>query len=34
MEYSSDNYAVTTRKQQFWRRGASGEWKIIRELNR
>lgn len=34
MEYSSDNYAVTTRKQQFWRREGSGEWKIIREINR
>jgi murein L,D-transpeptidase YafK len=34
MEYSSDNYAVTTRKQQFWRRGESGDWKIIREVNR
>ncbi|MFC4252171.1 MAG: L,D-transpeptidase family protein [Sinimarinibacterium flocculans] len=34
MEYSSDNYAVTTRKQQFWRREADGAWKIIREINR
>lgn len=34
MEYSSDNYAVTTRKQQFWRREGDGAWKIIREINR
>ncbi|MES0873044.1 L,D-transpeptidase family protein [Sinimarinibacterium thermocellulolyticum] len=34
MEYSSDNYAVTTRKQQFWRRENNGDWKIIREVNR
>ncbi|MEW6166996.1 MAG: L,D-transpeptidase family protein [Pseudomonadota bacterium] len=34
MEYSSDNYAVTTRKQQFWRRDDAGSWKIVREINR
>lgn len=35
MEYSSNNYATTTRKQQFWRRdSAESDWKIIREINR
>lgn len=34
MDYRSDNYAVTTRKQQFWRHQADGSWKILREENR
>ncbi|MFA5938972.1 MAG: L,D-transpeptidase family protein [Sinimarinibacterium sp.] len=33
MEYSSDNFAVTTRKDQFWRRNGSGSWQIVREVN-
>lgn len=34
MDYRSDNYAVTTRKQQYWTREADGEWRILREENR
>lgn len=34
MDYRSDNYAVTTRKQQFWRHEPDGSWKILREENR
>lgn len=34
MDYRSDNYAVTTRKQQFWRPEPGGAWKILREENR
>lgn len=34
MAYRSDNYAMTTKKQQFWRRNAQGEWQIFREENR
>ncbi len=33
-EYRSDNYATSTRKEQYWRRGADGVWKIVREENR
>jgi murein L,D-transpeptidase YafK len=33
-EYKSDNYATSTRKEQYWRRGADGQWKIVREENR
>jgi murein L,D-transpeptidase YafK len=32
--YRSDNYALDSRKQQFWKRAADGEWKIFREENR
>ena len=34
MDYRSDNYKVTARKQQYWKRAADGEWRIIREENR
>ncbi|SFF24550.1 Murein L,D-transpeptidase YafK [Fontimonas thermophila] len=34
MDYRSDNFSVTTRKQQYWRRQADGSWKIVREENR
>ncbi len=34
MDYRSDNFAVTSRKQQFWRRQPDGDWKIVREVNR
>jgi murein L,D-transpeptidase YafK len=33
-EYKSDNFAMSTRKEQYWRRGADGQWKIVREENR
>jgi murein L,D-transpeptidase YafK len=32
--YRSDNYSTSTRKEQYWRRGADGQWKIVREENR
>ena len=32
-EYRSDNYATSTRKEQYWRREADGAWKIVREEN-
>jgi murein L,D-transpeptidase YafK len=32
-QYRSDNYATSTRKEQYWRRDASGAWKIVREEN-
>jgi murein L,D-transpeptidase YafK len=31
-DYRSDDYAVVSRKQQFWRRGTDGQWRIVREL--
>ncbi len=34
MDYGSDNYKTTSNKQQFWRRDAQGNWKIVREINR
>jgi len=33
-EYRSDNFSTSTRKEQYWRRGADGVWKIVREENR
>jgi murein L,D-transpeptidase YafK len=33
-DYRSDNFATVSRKQQFWRRGSDGQWRIIRELSR
>jgi murein L,D-transpeptidase YafK len=33
-EYKSDNFAESSRKEQYWRREADGEWKIVREENR
>jgi murein L,D-transpeptidase YafK len=33
-DYASDNYQVTVRKQQFWKRTAQGEWRIFREETR
>jgi murein L,D-transpeptidase YafK len=32
--YKSDNFAESSRKEQYWRRGADGQWKIVREENR
>lgn len=32
--YRSDNYAMDSRKQQFWKLDADGRWKIFREENR
>lgn len=35
LEYSSNNFASTSRKQQFWKRNnTSGQWQIVRESNR
>ncbi|MGH8504805.1 MAG: L,D-transpeptidase Cds6 family protein [Stenotrophobium sp.] len=31
MDYRSNNYDSVTRKQQFWKRGDDGHWKIFRE---
>lgn len=33
MDYRSSNYAVVTRKQQYWTRTSNGSWKIVREEN-
>ena len=33
-DYRSDNFAMSTRKEQYWRREADGQWKIVREENR
>ncbi len=30
-EYSSDNFSVSARKQQFWRQQKDGSWKIVLE---
>jgi len=32
--YRSDNFAKSSRKEQYWRRQADGSWKIVREENR
>jgi murein L,D-transpeptidase YafK len=32
--YVSDNFASSSRKDQYWRRQANGDWKIVREMNR
>ena len=32
--YVSDNFASSSRKDQYWRRQSNGDWKIVRELNR
>jgi murein L,D-transpeptidase YafK len=32
--YRSDNYSSTSHKEQYWRRGPDGAWKIVREENR
>lgn len=34
LDYRSDNFASTSKKQQFWRKDKNGEWKIFREENR
>jgi len=34
MDYRSDNYKVSSRKQQFWKQAAGGDWLIFREENR
>lgn len=33
-DYDSDNFKVTSRKQQFWRKQADGSWKIVLEESR
>lgn len=32
--YVSDNFASSSRKDQYWRRQNDGHWKIVREMNR
>ena len=34
LDYSSNNYQFSARKEQFWRRDADGQWRIFREENR
>ena len=34
LEYRSDNFSSTSKKQQFWRQDQDGNWKIFREENR
>ena len=33
-DYKSDNFTTHSRKDQYWRQQANGEWKIVREENR
>ncbi|GAC1620264.1 MAG: hypothetical protein NVS9B10_01810 [Nevskia sp.] len=33
-DYKSDNFITSSRKDQYWRQQANGEWKIVREENR
>lgn len=33
-DYNSDNYAVSSRKQQYWKRQPDGSWKIVLEESR
>lgn len=33
-DYRSDNYSLSSLKQQFWKRSADGQWKIYREESR
>lgn len=33
LDYKSDNFSVTERKQQYWRQDQDGGWKIVREEN-
>lgn len=33
-DYDSDNYRVSNRKQQFWKKQADGSWKILLEESR
>ncbi|MGQ3056564.1 MAG: L,D-transpeptidase Cds6 family protein, partial [Nevskia sp.] len=32
--YVSDNFASSSRKDQYWRRQPDGQWRIVREMNR
>ena len=34
MDYDSDNYQFRSKKEQYWRQDASGQWRIFREENR
>lgn len=34
LDYTSNNYQFSARKEQFWRRHADGQWRIFREENR
>lgn len=34
LDYRSDNFSSTSKKQQFWRKDKDGSWKIFREENR
>ncbi len=33
-DYKSDNFTSSSRKDQYWRQQANGDWKIVREENR
>ncbi|EIT72154.1 hypothetical protein WQQ_22910 [Hydrocarboniphaga effusa AP103] len=33
LNYRSDNFSSSAKKQQYWRKNAKGEWKIFREEN-
>lgn len=32
-DYRSDNYRISTRKEQYWRREADGRWRIVKEAS-
>ena len=32
--YTSSNYTKTNDKEQFWRREADGQWRIVKEASR
>lgn len=34
LDYRSDNYVFTAKKEQYWRQDAQGQWRIFREENR
>lgn len=34
LRYRSDNFRMSAKKEQYWRKNARGEWKIFREENR
>lgn len=34
LRYRSDNFRMSAKKEQYWRKTATGEWKIFREENR
>jgi hypothetical protein len=32
--YRSDNFNLSTRKEQYWRRDSENRWRIVKETNR